>query len=105
MNSHLFPPLDGSVTLPETVDFNRKHNPNESVFIFSEEGKSDVTKISQLEFGRGADRIAHYVRPGRSGLESQVIALIALSDTLLYQTAMVGIMRAGFIVSPERNSP
>jgi len=92
------PPLDGSVTLPETVDYHRKHHPTVPVYVFVEDGASNITKITHLEFGRACDRVAHYLRPGRRGPEREVVAVLALSDTLLYQTAVVGIMRAGLIV-------
>ncbi|KAF8901181.1 acetyl-CoA synthetase-like protein [Gymnopilus junonius] len=100
MDSRVFPPTDGSVTLPETVDFHWKHNPNHSVYVFSEDGKPERTKITALEFGRATDRVAHHVRPGRTGLEGEVIAFVALSDTLLYQAVTIGIMRAGLVPYP-----
>ncbi|KAF8154594.1 hypothetical protein B0H34DRAFT_783744 [Crassisporium funariophilum] len=83
--SRIFPPLDGTVTLPETVDFHRKHNPYETAFLFHEDGSQAITKITYLEFGRACDRVAHIVRPGRGGTDGQVVAFVALSDTLLYQ--------------------
>ncbi|KAF8956600.1 hypothetical protein BDZ97DRAFT_2062868 [Flammula alnicola] len=95
-----YPPTDYSVTLPEVVDFHRKYNPYETAYIFSEDGKPEPTNISFLEFGRAADRVAHYIRPGRSGPDRQVVAFVALSDTLLYQAVTVGITRAGCIPYP-----
>jgi len=93
------PPTDGSVTLPETVDFHRQHNPTLPVYVFVEDGASNTTEISYLEFGRACDRVAHYLRSGRRGPEREPVAVMALSDTLLYQTLVVGIMRAGLIVT------
>jgi len=92
------PPTDGTVTLPETVDFHRKHNPTVPVFVFIEDGASNTTNVSHLEFGRACDRVAHYLRSGRRGPESEVVAILALSDSLLYQAVAIGIMRAGLIV-------
>ncbi|KDR79170.1 hypothetical protein GALMADRAFT_1363110 [Galerina marginata CBS 339.88] len=100
MDARVFPQADGSVTLPETVDFHRKHNPYSSLYIFSEDGKPDVTNVTQLEFGRAADRVAHHLRPARNGPDGQVVAFVALSDTLLYQAVTIGIMRAGMIPYP-----
>lgn len=94
----VYPPTDYSVTLPEVVDFHRTHNPYETAYVFSEDGASESTNVSFLEFGRAADRVAHHLRPGRSGRERQAVAFVALSDTLLYQAVTVGITRAGFIV-------
>lgn len=99
MDSRIFPPVDGSVTLPEVVDFHRTHNPHKTLYVFSEDGKADPTHISYLEFGRAADRVAHRVRPGRKGPDGKVVAFVALSDTLLYQAVTVGILRAGYKAS------
>lgn len=93
-----YPPTDYSVTLPEVVDFHRKYNPNESAYVFSQNDTSEPTLVSFLEFGRAADRVAHCIRPGRSGRDRQVVAFIALSDTLLYQAVTLGLTRSGFIV-------
>ncbi|KAJ3503559.1 hypothetical protein NLJ89_g8377 [Agrocybe chaxingu] len=94
------PPRDGSVTLPEAVDYHRKHHPDRPVFFFHSDGNPDVTEISFLEFARATDRVGHYLRPRREGPEKQVVALIALSDSLLYQAVTLGIMRAGMIPYP-----
>jgi acyl-CoA synthetase (AMP-forming)/AMP-acid ligase II len=100
MESRVFPPVDGSVTLPEAIDFHAKHNPTHPLYVFSEDGKPDVTTVTNLEFGRATDRVSHHVRPGRAGPDNQVIALVAHSDTLLYQALTLGIIRAGFIPYP-----
>lgn len=92
------PPTFGTVTLPECVDFHTTHNPNETIYIFNEDGNSEITRISYLEYGRACDRIAHYIRPGRQGPDNDVVAIVALSDTLLYHAASVGVIRAGLRV-------
>ncbi|KAJ3509565.1 hypothetical protein NLJ89_g5155 [Agrocybe chaxingu] len=94
------PPRDGSVTLPETVDYHREHHPDRPFFVFNADGSPDITEISYLEFARATDRVSHYLRPGRQGPEKQVVALIALSDSLLYQAVSLGIMRGGMISYP-----
>jgi len=93
------PPTDGSITLPETIGYHTNYHPYESIFIFSEEGKSEVTTVFYLKFGRAVDRVAHHVRPGREGSGGQVSAFVALVDTLLYHAVTLGIIRAGHIVS------
>ncbi|KAF9475758.1 putative aminoadipate reductase [Pholiota conissans] len=96
----VYPPTDYSITLPEAIDFHRKHNPHHTAYIFSQDGHAEPTKISHLEFGRATDRVAHYLRPGRSGQDREVVAFVALSDSLLYQAVTLGITRAGFIPYP-----
>lgn len=92
------PPIDGSLTLPEVVDFHRTHNPTVPIYVFVEDGVDHLTEITYLEFGRAVDRVAHSLRPGRRGPGREVVAVVALSDSLLYQTLVVGIMMAGLIV-------
>ena len=92
------PPLDYSVTLAEAVDFNIEHNPTAPIYTFAEDGKSGVTDISFLEFGRATHRVAHYIRPAREGPDRETIAFVALTDSLLYQAVTLGIVRAGHIV-------
>lgn len=99
MDSRTFPPVDGSITLPETIDFHAKYNAYELAYVFSEDGQPKPTIISYLEFGRAAERVAKYVRPGRQGPDGEVIAVVALSDTLLYQAVVLGVSRAGLTVS------
>ncbi|CAA7265482.1 unnamed protein product [Cyclocybe aegerita] len=99
-STRLSPPQDGSVTLPEAVDYHRKQHPTRPMFVFQADGRPDITEVSYLEFARATDRVAHYLRPGRKGPEGQVVGLVALSDTLLYHAVTIGIMRAGMIPYP-----
>ncbi|KJA21797.1 hypothetical protein HYPSUDRAFT_41656 [Hypholoma sublateritium FD-334 SS-4] len=94
----VYPPLDYSVTLADAVDFHIKHNPSAPIYTFAEEGKSGITDISFLEFGRATHRVAHYIRPARDGPDRETIAFVALTDSLLYQAVTLGIVRAGHIV-------
>lgn len=92
------PPLDGSVNIPETLDFHWKHNAKHPIFVFNRDGSSELTEVSFLEFGRACHRVAHALRPQRAG-EREVVAFIALADSLLYQSITVGLMIAGLVVS------
>ncbi|KAG6867616.1 hypothetical protein C0993_000497 [Termitomyces sp. T159_Od127] len=95
----VFPPLDGSVTIPESIDFNWKHNADLPMFAYEMDSDSNkVTEITFLEFGRACHRVAHLVRPERAGPDQEVIAVIALADTIVYQAVMVGLMVAGLVV-------
>ncbi|KAF8899601.1 hypothetical protein CPB84DRAFT_1847624 [Gymnopilus junonius] len=99
----VYPPLDGSITLPETIEFHWRHNADLPAYAFSRDGQENQkpTEISYLEFGRACHRVAHYVDSKfQSNGGRPVVALIALSDTLLYQAVCVGIMKAGFIPFP-----
>lgn len=93
------PPIDASLTLPETVDFHWKHNSDLPAFVYNEDGSSEITEISFLEFGRAIHRVAHSIRPNREGKDLEVVAFIALTDAILYQAITLGMMKAGLVVS------
>ncbi|KAG6888349.1 hypothetical protein C0995_009042 [Termitomyces sp. Mi166 len=103
----VFPPVDGSVIIPETIDFHLKNNAELSIFAYNKEGSSEVTEITYLEFGRACHRVAHLVRPGRAGPDHEIVAFIALADTIVYQAVTVGLMIAGLVPFPisPRNTP
>ncbi|KAG6810396.1 putative NRPS-like protein biosynthetic cluster [Tricholoma furcatifolium] len=103
----VLPPVDGSLTIPETIHFHWKHNSDLSVFVYNIDGSSDVTEISYLEFGRACHRVAHLVRPTRTGPDQEVVAFLALADTVVYQAITVGLMTAGLVPFPisPRNTP
>ena len=58
-----------------------------------------VTEITFLEFGRAAHRIAHALRPRRTGDDGEVVILIANTDTILHQVVFAGMSIAGLVVS------
>lgn len=95
----VFPPLDGSVIIPESIDFNWQHNADLPMFAYETDGSSNVTEITFLEFGRACHRVARLVRPGRLGPDQEIVAFIALADTIVYQAVTVGLMIAGLVVS------
>ncbi|KAF8878948.1 putative aminoadipate reductase [Infundibulicybe gibba] len=104
----VFPPLDGSVTIPEVIDFNATHNADSPIFAYSkDDSPSETTEISYLEFSRACHRVAHVLRPGRSGDEGEVVALVALTDTVQYQALTIGMTKAGLVPFPisPRNTP
>ena len=99
--SLLNPPLDGTCSIPETIEFHWQHNADIPAYAFHEEGKdtNDITEITYLEFGRASHRVANFMNdkiPSISG--RPVVALVALTDSLLYQAISVGLMKCGFIV-------
>ncbi|KAG6883312.1 hypothetical protein C0993_006871 [Termitomyces sp. T159_Od127] len=92
----VFPPLDGSVTIPESIDFNWQHNADFPIFAYTDDSNK-VTEITFLEFGRACHRVSHLVRPGRTGPDHEIVTVIALADTIVYQAVIVGLMIAGLV--------
>ncbi|KIJ18039.1 hypothetical protein PAXINDRAFT_97557 [Paxillus involutus ATCC 200175] len=104
-----YPPLDGSLFLTEMIEFNAKYNPSRPFYVFYDEKDRGLHYISHLEFYRACQRMAHAVRPNRHGLDNnEVVAIIANSDTILYQALIMGVIYAGLIpfpISPRNSSP
>ncbi|CAA7263092.1 unnamed protein product [Cyclocybe aegerita] len=94
------PPLDGSVTLPETIDFHWIHNADLPIYAFHDAVTGAVKEISLLEFGRACHRVAHELAPNFEVDSRPVVALMALCDSLLYQAVTVGLMKAGVVPFP-----
>ncbi|KAF8547599.1 hypothetical protein OG21DRAFT_1424483 [Imleria badia] len=106
-NDVSYPPLDGSLFLPEMIEFNAKHNPTYAFYTFYDERVNALRHVSHLEFYRACQRIAHAVHPNRHGPDNTIIAIIANCDTILYQALTMGVIYAGHIPFPmsPRNSP
>ena len=99
--SFLHPPLDGTITILETIEFHWQHNADLPAYAFHKEGKdpNDITEITYLEFGRASHRVANVMNcrfPSVTG--RPVVAFMALTDSLLYQAISIGLMKSGFIV-------
>ena len=92
-----YPPLDGSLFLPELLEFNAQHNSDVTFFVYDIPESDHLVSISHLDFYQACHRAAQQIRSGRAG-DKEVVALIANSDTLLYQTMFMGIMLAGLVV-------
>ncbi|KAJ7045269.1 hypothetical protein C8F04DRAFT_1344072 [Mycena alexandri] len=98
-------PVDCSLNLEEIIDLHIDRENRSVAYIFANED-SDITEITHLEFAGAAHRVAHILRPQRRGPERQVLAIIALTDVLIYQTIVAGCIIAGivpFLIS-HRNS-
>ena len=96
------PPLDGTLTLPETIEFHWQHNIDLPAYVFHQEGKDadDITEISYLEFGRASHRVANLMNDKFPSVTGRpVVAFMALTDSLVYQAISLGLMKSGFIVS------
>lgn len=95
----LLPALDWSITLPETLLFHGKSNPNLPVFVFSRDGSQTISEVTYARFLGACRRIPHLL--GISLAEARtrpVVAIVANTDTLIYHTIVLGLMLAGAIV-------
>lgn len=95
--SPIYPPSDRTVILSDLPDFNLKHNASLPAYIYSSTPGS-TTEISHLEFARAVHRSAHALRLS-SSFDGQVVAVVAKTDTILYQALVAGMLRSGLVVS------
>lgn len=97
----IVPPLDGPITaFPGLADFQSQHNPDSPWVVYpSRDSPTGVKTVSYKELRDATHRIAHAVRPERNGTEQEVVAVIIHTDALLYVTLLIGMIRAGIVVS------
>ncbi|KAJ7625710.1 hypothetical protein FB45DRAFT_922118, partial [Roridomyces roridus] len=100
--SSVLPPLDCTLSIDEIIDFHMSHNNRGAAFSFAD-AQGSITDISHFEFARAAHRVAHILRPQRLGPEGQVLAIIALTDSLIYPLLVAGCVKAGIVPFPISN--
>lgn len=94
----MFPALGkAQLNLPDILDFNLEHNPDFPVFIYGEISSSKTTEIKMLEYVRAAHRVGKVIRGDSQ--TGDVIGIVANLDTIVYSALIVGIMKAGLVVS------
>ncbi|KAF7362617.1 General substrate transporter [Mycena venus] len=101
-------PDSPSLSLPEVVALNSQNNPQDPLYVYAKpEPSTEVVTITHLEFARATHRAAQILRPNPGSSDGEVVAIIALSDNLLYQAVVVGLVTAHLIPFPisPRNSP
>ncbi|KAK7007684.1 acetyl-CoA synthetase-like protein [Favolaschia claudopus] len=101
----VLPPLDCSLNLSQIINVHLIHQNHTTAYSFTD-ANGHTTNISHFEFARAAHRVAHILRPQRQGGEGQTLAIVALTDVLIYHTLTMGCIIAGvvpFLIS-HRNS-
>ncbi|KAF9008146.1 acetyl-CoA synthetase-like protein [Hymenopellis radicata] len=102
----VLPPLDGTLYLPQILDFHLKHNPHSTVYVFAYDDGQRIS-ITFDKFVRAVHRGARVLDSVRRGSDRPVVGIIANADILLYQTVALASIMCGitpFLISP-RNSP
>lgn len=85
------------LNLPDLLDFNLEDNPDFPVYVYAEPGSTRTTEIKMLEYVRVVHRIASAVRGDSQ--PGDVVAIVANLDAIVYSALIVGIMKAGLVVS------
>jgi acyl-CoA synthetase (AMP-forming)/AMP-acid ligase II len=88
-----------ALTVPELIDYHLEHSPDLTFTTFPGESINDEpSRISFLEFGRATQRFARAVRPDAPVKHGETVGIIANCDSLMYITAIAGLVRAGLTV-------
>ncbi|KAJ7075175.1 putative aminoadipate reductase [Mycena belliarum] len=92
--------------IPDVVDFNCKTNPSGPFYVYAKPDSSEIVTITHLEFSRACHRAANILCSSGGSSSGQVVAIIALSDTVLYHALLVGLITGNHIPFPisPRNS-
>ncbi|KAG2361463.1 putative aminoadipate reductase [Suillus spraguei] len=101
-----YPPLNGSLSFPQLLEFNAQHNADVTFYVYDKPDSNELVSISHSNFYRACHRAAQLIGPTRAGADKEVVAFISNSDTLLHQTVFMGIIFAGLVPFPmsPRNS-
>jgi hypothetical protein len=86
------------VRIPDLVGRIWDAEPSRIFYVYAQPASDEITTITNLEFGRATHRAAHVLRPNHEGQDGKVVAVLALSDTVLYHAILVGLMTATLIV-------
>ncbi|KAF8215639.1 hypothetical protein K438DRAFT_1926187 [Mycena galopus ATCC 62051] len=106
MANSLPPLLEFSLNVVEIFNLHLAHDNQSAAYSWADE-EGRITNVSHFEVARAAHRVAQILRPQRGGPDGQVIAILALTDALIYQTIVAGCLIAGLVPFPifHRNSP
>jgi acyl-CoA synthetase (AMP-forming)/AMP-acid ligase II len=91
------PSLDETQFLVDVLDFHHRNNATRPYAVWS--SSSGVVSLSWLEYARGTHRLAKIFSSATPG-SREVVALLLVCDTLMYTSTILGLLRAGFSVSP-----
>lgn len=96
----VFPPLDGSVPpLQGFVDFHARHNPDGEWARLAPEGDEPYIPVTWRQYANAINRVARVFRPDGTNANGELIAIVIHTDAILYLALILGLIRAGFIVS------
>jgi hypothetical protein len=90
------PPPTGAV-LAGLIQYRLDHSPKDAFVVFPSEDES-FTSVTFRDFGRACHRFSLTVCPEAPVTRGEIVGLVVNCDTLMYQTAICGLVRAGLTV-------
>lgn len=106
LQTHPLPPIDWSITIPGALLFHERENAHLPMFTLARPDSEQSGSVTYGAFARACRRV-----PGVLGLTSEellqrpVIAILAHTDTLIYQTIVIGLMLVGAVVRVRVTTP
>ncbi|KAF7373859.1 General substrate transporter [Mycena sanguinolenta] len=97
--SESYPWATAPMHAPDIIAWNAENYPTAPCYLFAPiDPSAPAVNVTHLEFSRASQRAAHLLRPNRAGPDDEVVAIIALSDTLVYLAIIAGLMTANCVV-------
>ncbi|KZV99470.1 acetyl-CoA synthetase-like protein [Exidia glandulosa HHB12029] len=96
------PPLDGSCTLPEAIDWHAAHSPAHAMYTYPVDDSNELRVLTWGEYARAIYRVSHLALARVA--EKPKFAVLAVADSITLTTIIMGLVRAGyapFVPSPR----
>jgi ATP-dependent protease HslVU (ClpYQ) peptidase subunit len=88
-----------ALTVAELIDYYLEHHTGDTFTVFPGEHAGDeLSHLSFLEFGRASHRFARAIYPDAPVNKKEAACVIINADSLMWITAIAGIIRAGCTV-------
>jgi acyl-CoA synthetase (AMP-forming)/AMP-acid ligase II len=88
------------IPFAEIIDYHAEHHLDYPFTVFPGAAVSDdVSRVSYLDFGRATQRFARAIYPDAPVKQPEVVGVIVNADSLMWTTAVAGLIRAGSTVS------
>ncbi|SJL14874.1 uncharacterized protein ARMOST_18349 [Armillaria ostoyae] len=100
------PPLDGSLTFPELLDYNAVHSAKHPLFRYDDLDDGGFRTISWEEGVAAVHTAGHYFKKYIHGEAPVTVGILANTNSITYFAVITGLMRLGFTPFPisPRNS-
>jgi acyl-CoA synthetase (AMP-forming)/AMP-acid ligase II len=98
------PALSSTFGFAHIIDYHAVHNAERPMAVFAPDDSHKPSPVTFFEFGRACQRFARSVAPEAPIAKGEVVALLANCDTIMYMTAISGLIRAGLTVSLHKRS-
>ncbi|KAK0184797.1 NRPS-like enzyme [Armillaria mellea] len=94
------PPLDGSLTFPELLDYNAIHSAKHPLFRYDDLDNGGFRTISWEEGVAAVHTAGHYFKKYIHGEAPVTIGILANTNSITYFAIITGLMRLGFTPFP-----